>query len=232
MEMDLTFSADDVPVVFHDFYVNPKLCWHPKQGVDFKPVAVRHLTMQQLRGYECGSILKVDFPEQRAVANAFILSFEEVCQWAEKQPGNFGLNIEIKVPKNPWYRRKSYSPSLITDKTLELIDKYNLHSRSEIQAFDFRVLERVRVKAPDIHVGYLFRHDQDFVEQGLKLKAKYLRPRFSLVTKEKIEKAHQHGMKVASWTVNEPKEWDRLIEIGVEGIITDYPRKLIEHLVD
>ncbi|MDD5683326.1 MAG: glycerophosphodiester phosphodiesterase family protein, partial [Mesotoga sp.] len=53
-------------------------------------------------------------------------------------------------------------------------------------------------------------------------------PSYSLMTDGWVESAHQSGLKIIPWTVNDLQEMERLIDLGVDGIITDYPDRLIE----
>ena len=51
-----------------------------------------------------------------------------------------------------------------------------------------------------------------------------------LVTKEKVQAAHKAGIQVVPWTVNMPAAWDRMMEAGVDAIISDDPAALIDYL--
>jgi glycerophosphoryl diester phosphodiesterase len=48
------------------------------------------------------------------------------------------------------------------------------------------------------------------------------------VTKQNVELAHKHGIAACVWTVNREQDIIRMIEYGVDGIITDYPKKVQE----
>jgi glycerophosphoryl diester phosphodiesterase len=45
-----------------------------------------------------------------------------------------------------------------------------------------------------------------------------------------VSSLQKEGIKVVPWTVNEEKDWEMVIEFGVDGIITDDPRALISYL--
>jgi dTDP-4-amino-4,6-dideoxygalactose transaminase len=55
-------------------------------------------------------------------------------------------------------------------------------------------------------------------------------PQYMLVSKAQVSKAHSAGLKVVPWTANSADVWDKLIDAGVDAIITDDPAALIEHL--
>jgi glycerophosphoryl diester phosphodiesterase len=54
-----------------------------------------------------------------------------------------------------------------------------------------------------------------------------LGPFFRLVTRRRVEEAHEAGVRVVTWTPNHPRQWQRLVRAGVDGIITDNPAGLI-----
>lgn len=55
-------------------------------------------------------------------------------------------------------------------------------------------------------------------------------PNYKLLNRHSIKKLHQSGIKVIPWTVNEIKDMEKLINDDVDGIITDYPDRLIQLL--
>jgi glycerophosphoryl diester phosphodiesterase len=52
-----------------------------------------------------------------------------------------------------------------------------------------------------------------------------------LITKELVEHAHAHGVQVHAWTINDLEEMKTLLDLGVDGIITDYPGRMHDWLV-
>ena len=68
------------------------------------------------------------------------------------------------------------------------------------------------------------------VEIAYEAEAAIVSPHFSLVTREQVVAAHGSGLEVIPWTANEPRDWDKLIGDDVDGIITDDPAGLLEHL--
>src|SRR6202007_589008 len=57
-----------------------------------------------------------------------------------------------------------------------------------------------------------------------------LLPRTDRVTRELITEAHAHDLRVVAWTANTSEEMQKLISVGVDGIITNYPDRLVELL--
>ena len=49
-----------------------------------------------------------------------------------------------------------------------------------------------------------------------------------LVTRELVEHAHAHGIQIHVWTINDPEEMARLLDLGIDGIVTDFPTRMAE----
>lgn len=63
------------------------------------------------------------------------------------------------------------------------------------------------------------------------LKPDYLSPYYKLVTPELIKLAQERNWKVVPWTINNSEDWKKLIDLGVDGIITDDPKELVAYLL-
>jgi glycerophosphoryl diester phosphodiesterase len=140
------------------------------------------------------------------------------------------LNIELKsFPEQPQF---TPPPEEFVRLLLQVIRKYGMEHRSMVQSFDFRTLWAMKALSPEIRRGALTEGDpRDFVtiaeEAG---HAHYVAPLYRLVTPEKVRAAHAAGIQVAPWTVNTPEDWARMVDAGVDAIITDDPAALIAWL--
>jgi len=100
--------------------------------------------------------------------------------------------------------------------------------RTIVISFDLSVLARVRNSEPLIVTGYLCdKPGPDAVRQAVENGARQLLPRRDHITRELIEEAHKSDLKVVTWTVNDPAHAKALVAMGIDGIITDYPRETI-----
>ena len=70
----------------------------------------------------------------------------------------------------------------------------------------------------------------DLVERAVRVGARQIAPRADLVTATLVAKAHHAGLQIVAWTVNDPEQMHRLVEMGVDGIMSDYPDRLVEVL--
>jgi glycerophosphoryl diester phosphodiesterase len=96
-----------------------------------------------------------------------------------------------------------------------------------IQSFDFRTLQYLHVHYPEIPVSMLIEdNDKRGLEQqvsALGFKPQVYSPAYQLVNSDLIRKCHAQNIKVIPWTVNDKLTMEKLIAMGVDGIITDYP---------
>ena len=55
-------------------------------------------------------------------------------------------------------------------------------------------------------------------------------PHYSLLNKELVKQMHNNGFKVLPWTINSRKVLQEMIDMNVDGIITDYPEEMINYI--
>ena len=126
-----------------------------------------------------------------------------------------GLQIEIKS-------------SGLLEKLIKLLKGENLVNTSIVSCFAFGELVKLKNLEPIIRLGFLLPEDLVRVRQ---IKRKILKavdnkfyaihPHYNITDKEIVDFAHDNGLKVNVWTVNDKDDMERLIQLGVDGIITD-----------
>jgi len=211
-ELDTHLSKDDIPVVFHDGEVGPRIT----AGQALRPV--RELTAAELCELDVGSVPQPSYPHQKLCPGEKIQTLEKVLEWVASTPAPFGVNIEIKMSAG--------DPVLFARKVLDLVNQFDLSRRVVIQSFDFRPLVETRRLDTKVFISCLFEKKADFVAAARTVGANAIGPLFLLLEKSIVDKAHAAGLKVLPWTVNMESDWKSLIDLGVDGLITDYPRKL------
>jgi glycerophosphoryl diester phosphodiesterase len=224
IEMDVAVTKDNVLVISHDPVLDPEIC--RVQGGGSK--VIRELTFEELRRWDCGSLVNPQFPKQKPVPNIHIPALEQVLALANR--GTFLFNIEAKISKDhPQY---TPPPERFADLLLQAIDRHKLRSRVIVQSFDFRILQAMKKLAPDIRLAALDEDEKlgDFVTVARSAGAQTIGPEKGMVTPARVAAAHRAGLQVIPWTANTPQEWDALTAAGVDGIISDDPAGLIAYL--
>lgn len=96
-----------------------------------------------------------------------------------------------------------------------------------VSSFQYEELKIMSELNPEVHLGILTQASvAQAWEWAEEFSAKAIHPHFSLLTKDNMKRAHNAGLKVYTWTVNEPDDIARVKEYGVDGIISDYPERL------
>ena len=213
-------------------------------------LAVSQLTLAQTRDFICD--LNPDpsrFPAQQATPTALagdehrISTLAEVFAFvgsygesAEKTPAqraaadSVRFNIETKRnPENPQAIGDDFdgvAPGKFELAILDAIEAAGLEDRVAIQSFDHRSLRAVRSVAPTITLVALTRRNVAF-DPAFSEYADTWSPDYRSLAATSLAAAHDAGMSVIPWTVNDPADMERLIDLGVDGIITDRPDLLM-----
>ena len=139
------------------------------------------------------------------------------------------FNIETKLL--PTHPDETVGPEAFARALIAEFRKAGVTKRAVIQSFDYRTLKIVEKEAPEIETVYLTDAKDSDPAQVQALGAKIWSPDMKAMTPEKIAQAHKLGMRVVIWTANEPAEIEGMIDAGVDGIISDYPERVIEVLM-
>lgn len=262
IELDVHLTADSVLVVHHDYALHPDLARNASgDWIDAKQRPdLRTLTLAQIRTYDLGRLRPgSDYakrhPDQVPSDNERLPTFDEVISLFLKECAPpTRLVVEIKDdPTNPSY---SAPPILVAERTVAQLKTRGVAARSQIIAFDWTPLKRVREIAPEMSTSHLTFEGKDWntieigkagpsawmggmdiddhggsVPRAIKAAGgKNWSPNWANVTPELIAEAHALGLKVYVWTVNNAVDMEKMIALGVDGITTDRPDILRELL--
>ena len=227
LELDLQLTKDNIVVIYHDKSINNLLC---KNG----PVDdIRNLTLEDIKKYDCGSIQNKNFPLQHTIPNTPIPTLSELFDFVKKTKcENIKFNIEIKTVET---EKKTYSDTdviIFVKEVINIINTYNIKNRITIQSEDIRCIKAIKNIDPNISTSFLINAPSniDMIKIGKQLNVDIISPDFILLNKDLVNKLHKNGFKVIPWTVNDIENYQKMIDMNVDGIITDYPDKLINFL--
>ncbi len=122
------------------------------------------------------------------------------------------LDIEFKTPG-------------FEEEAVALIIEHGDPANTMISAFDTGTLNKVHELSPELQLGYIYNRTQD-EELRHNAPIDYVIPQFKLASRELISDVHEEELKVIAWTVNDEPAMKRLLRLGVDGFITDYPAVL------
>ena len=222
LEMDVAVTKDNVLVISHDPHINGEICTGPHPGI-----AIHELTLRELREYDCGALKNPRFPKQQPVPGTRIPTLDKVLDLSKGNKVQF--NIETKsFPDHP---ELTPTPDVFSKMLLAVIRKHELDSRVIVQSFDFRTLRAMKRMAPSIRLAALWEGaSRPFVDIAREGEADIISPQFELVTPQQVKASHAAKLEVVPWTANTPQDWQKLIDAGVDAIISDDPAALIAYL--
>ena len=230
LEMDVVISKDGKVVVSHEPWISSVIC----SGSDGSPVPegkelnMYQMTYEEIELFDCGSKPHPDFPLQAKLTTQKPL-LSEVVQKVENMVDTLGIdppfyNIEIKSTTegdNIFHPEPKEFCQLVYDQLSEL----GITERTIIQAFDVRALQAMKQIDSAIPVALLIYESQGFENDLEKLgfTPEIYSPYFKLVDDDLVQSCKANKIKLIPWTVNEEDDMIELLEMGVDGIITDYP---------
>ena len=250
LETDLAVTRDDVVVLSHDPVLNPDIVRGPDgQWLAQPGPALRTLSLAELRRYDVGrlnpaSAYARQFPEQRSADGQRFPTLAEL--FAIGGP-TVRFNIELK--SDPARPELAPDPAGFARRVVAEVRAHGMTGRTTLQSFDWRTLIESRRQAPELATVCLTIESggMDTVQRaspkpspwlgGLDLAAgsgsvprlakragcAVWSPFWRDLTRESLAEAKAAGLKVVPWTVNDPREMARLVDLGVDGLITDYP---------
>jgi len=203
VELDVTLSRDREVVVIHDDHVNRTTSGSGLVG---------EFTLAELKKLDAGSWFHPRFSAER------IPLLDEVM--SALLPDTM-INIEIKTSAFEEVSREE----AIENQVYRLIRQHKAIPSVLVSSFEMRFLERLRSLDADVHLAWISETpiDRNTIQHMDSLKAYSWHPRERILTREQVDSIHDAGMRVFPWTANTRGTVARLMEMGVDGVITDDP---------
>lgn len=252
LELDAGVTADGEVIISHERGLNPDLA-RDAGGAYVVPPGTPFVKLQlaDVRAYDVGQIrpdssYAKQFPDQRAVPGTRIPTLGELFALVRKA-GNTRVRFNIETKIDPNHPDESLDPRGFVAKLLGLIEAEGFSDRVMIQSFDWRTLLLVQQQAPTIPTVYLTLQRGSGQTVALDKATNWTAgfspadhggslprtikaaggavwsPYFGDVTEAVISEAHTLGLRIVVWTVNKREDMARMIELGVDGIISDRP---------
>jgi glycerophosphoryl diester phosphodiesterase len=253
LELDTAITKDGVVVISHDPFLNPNIVRKDGVWLAAKGPAIHALTFAELQQYELGRINPAskyagNFPEQKPADGTRFPRLSDLFALVKKS-GNGAVRFNIETKVTPTEPDETLAPEPFAQILIDVIRSEGMAARATIQSFDWRTLKYVHETAADIP-SVCLTAQQKFLDNiaagkpegsawtaGIQLRdhggsvprmaraahCKIWSPYFGDVTAEQVKEAQGLGLTVAVWTVNDPKEMNRMLDYGVDSLITDRP---------
>lgn len=253
LELDTHLTEDGKVIVWHDDTIQLAKCIDTAPATAGDPEfpyvgdRVAELSLAQIKTLNCGYTQLAGYPEQDVIEGNRIAELKDVYQLVRDAGAEkVRFNVETKVESSQvgGAGMESLTRAVVTE-----IQASGMADRTTLQSFDWSSLNLTKELAPELPLVALSSGDAwmgvgqpgasrnlggidiDDYDGSLPKAAAaqgydVVSPTFRSVTAEMIAEAHELGLPVIPWTVNTTADMARLMDLGVDGIITDYPTRL------
>jgi glycerophosphoryl diester phosphodiesterase len=240
LELDVVISADEQVVVSHEPWLSATIC-RDAAGQLIDPAGERQHNLFQMpyaaiNRCDCGSLRHPRFPDQQSEA-AYKPLLREVIKMANNHAQQLGRPLpffSIEIKSSPAGDGKFHpAPAHFVELVSAVIHAADIAERTTLLSFDKRVLQAARNQVSSLPLCLLVEDTQQLAEHlnELGFVPPVYGPEYILVDEKLVAEAHARGMRIIPWTVNQPADMQRLITLGVDGITTDYPDRLVRLLL-
>lgn len=244
LEMDVVLSADKQVVVSHEPWLNPAICLDPA-GQLVKPVGpgeasafnLYQMPYASIRQCDCGQLRHPNFPEQvsgrayKPLLREVLAVVEAATRQLARSP--VGYSIEVKSSPGGDYLFHP-APEVLCPLVLAELNETQVLSRTTLLSFDPRILRIAHHLQPDLATCLLVEDLLPWTEhiEQLGFVPTTFGPDFHTVTAAAIQglRTEYPGLRLVPWTVNSFHDMSRLLALGVDGMTTDYPDRLLSLL--
>jgi glycerophosphoryl diester phosphodiesterase len=253
LELDVLVTQDNVLVIHHDPALNPDITRDGEgKFLMNKGPDIRQMTFQQLQSYDVGQIKATTpygkiFASQKPQDGIRIPRLKDLFELVQ-QGGHQQVKFAIETKITPQRPEQTPEPEKFVELLLQEIQSYGLEDRVQILSFDWRTLQLVQKMAPKMPTVYITAQlavlDNLAIKSGRPSEwtAGFQYAQYGSVPKmikaaggthwssfwreldaQKVREAQDLGLKVIAWTVNDRQSMAQMLDLGVDGLVTDRP---------
>jgi glycerophosphoryl diester phosphodiesterase len=257
LECDMAITRDGVVVIHHDLWLNPDTTRGPDgQWLDRRGPAISELTFAELQKYDVGRLkpgtdYAKQFPDQQPVDGARIPKLADLFELVRKS-GNTKVNFNCETKVSPFERGATVAPDVFARMAIAEIRSAGMAERTMVHSFDWSTLQVIQKEAPEIRTNYVTGphslkrgrvgyspwlagfapelHGDSVPRAVHAAGGKIWAPNFAFLTPAILAEAHALGIVVIPWTINDSPTIAKLIDMGVDGIISDRPDLVLSEM--
>lgn len=244
VDMDVGMSKDGTVIVTHDRSLMREMTRLNGEWIERDDLFIKDKTDAELKGYDVGrpnpaTDYAKKYPRVKYQDGVKIPTLREVIEFVKSQPGGDKTRFQIEIKTKEDKSNESFSPYKISEAVVGVLTKEGVADRAEVHSFDWRALENIHQQNPVIKVSYLSSFSDNFTKGEIEHEqiAKNIAdlggdvwsldfrdlPKDDAKAKAEIKHAKELGLKVVAWTIDTKADMQRAIELGLDGIITNYP---------
>lgn len=237
LEMDVGITGDNKVIVSHDPFFHHHIATAPNGEEITEQNMMSHniykLTYDESIKYDVGLKKHPNFPLQRkipAIKPRLSMVFDTVENYIKNnslKPVQYSIELKRKATYDHQFHPNA---DIFSQLVIDVIDQFQIEDRVILQCFDLETLQIIRSKRPKIRLAYLIEEEKDYQANIEKLGfiPEIYSPAFKLVDEALVNYCNQQEMQLIPWTINEVADLERIMKLGVHGVISDYPDKAIE----
>jgi len=234
LELDVVVSKDNKVVVSHEPWMSEEICKHAN-GEDFEDgrtnFNIFQMDYSEVKAFDCGTKVHPRFPEQKKIKvykpllSEVIEAVDDFCKKNNRERVAFDIEIKSNADHVGTYFPE---PTKYVQLVESVLANYDMKGRLTLQSFDLNVLKALHEQKTSADISFLVENEEGFEANMEKLNflPDIYSPYYLFVTKDLVDKVHEKNMKLIPWTVNDEESMTKLMALGVDGIITDYPNKI------
>ncbi|HUR11393.1 MAG TPA: glycerophosphodiester phosphodiesterase family protein [Flavitalea sp.] len=234
LEMDVVITSDDTVLLSHEPFFNHEITTRQDGTAisesEEKRLNIYRMTFLETQAFDVGMRPHPRFPLQKKVASKkptlseVIDSVELYITRNKKAPPFYNIETKSNPGTDALYHPE---PRRFVQLLMNVINSKNIASRVIIQSFDIRTLQEMHANYPAVKTALLV---EDFDKRPFDDQLRRLgfvpsiySPHVDLVTAELVQQCHAKKIRLIPWTVNDKATIQRLRQLGVDGIISDFP---------
>ncbi len=260
LELDVAVTRDGVVVISHEPWPHPDTArgpdgaWLTQHGPAIHAMTYAELMQFDVGRVNPGTAYGKRYPDQKPADGTRIPRLSDLFALVRKS-GNELVRFNIETKLDPRAPQNTLPPEAFARAVIKAIREAGMEGRASVQSFDWRTLQVVQKEAPAIQTVYLSAQQQwlDNIGAGDPMGSvwtagvRYAQhgsvarmvkaaggtvwsPYFNDIDATKVAEAHALGLAVVTWTVNSAKDIARMLDLGVDGIISDRPDHVREEM--
>ena len=237
LELDLQLSKDGLVVVSHDPYFHHRYAIRPDGSYvekDDPKEYIYTMPYSEVAKYDVGSRESEVWPGKACIKTVKPLA-NDLIDFVENYTKENGLspvryNIEIKSKDAAGEGQNWPTYDRFVTECCKFLHSKQLDDRLVVQSFDVRALNYMHEKYPEFILSYLVdanAPDFDTYMGYLKFTPQWLSPHHTITDEALVQKCREKGIKLVPWTVDKPEDIKRILDLGVEAIISNYPDRVL-----
>lgn len=241
LELDLAVTKDNELLVSHEPYMGAHLALDTAGQEIAKADELNHniykMSYAEIKKYDVGTKYLERFPEQekfkihKPLLKELVDKVNRYLKENNKPAVRYNIEIKSTTDGDTIFHP---SPAEYAQLVYDFITTEMDTTRLNVQSFDFRVLQYFHENYPEIKLAALVENELP-IEENLKnlgFTPQIYSCYFKLLDQEKVDWLQSQGMQVIPWTVNEYEDIKTVLSWGVDGIISDYPNRVLEVISD